>query len=280
MSKKKHKKHKKRIQVVSSHEENLSTAPRVIAERVIDETYPYHRPNLWWHIISGFFYYVIAPIPVFVVSRAYGMKFINRSVVRATGGCYLYGNHSHWTDVFIPYLLAFPRRAYVVAGPTAFSVPLARHVVPMVGGIPLNSTEEGKLAFRKALGEAVHHHCPVAILPETHLWPYFNGIRDYNDFSFTYPVRTEATTVAYVVTYRQRRWLKKRKPRLTITVSDPIKPAFWEDSQDPKKTLRDEVHTFMSQTCRDQSSYAWITYTLDSAGGQGRDDSRAQGEVL
>ena len=57
-------------------------------------------------------------------------------------------------------------------------------------------------------------------------------------------------TVAFVVTYRQRRILRKLPPRITVTVSDPIAP----ESVASKKALRDCVYDFMCRAVAAQGS--------------------------
>lgn len=96
----------------------------------------------------------------------------------------------------------------------------------------------------------------VTIYPEAHLWPYYNGIRPFPDASFRYPLLMHVPTVAFVVTYRQRRILRKLPPRITVTVSDPIAP----ESVASKKALRDCVYDFMCRTVAAQGSYAYIQY--------------------
>ncbi|MDR0783255.1 MAG: 1-acyl-sn-glycerol-3-phosphate acyltransferase [Propionibacteriaceae bacterium] len=256
---------KKRVVVADVSQADFGVGERVTKRRAVDETYRYQHPNPLWHVVAGLVYWVLASPVAFVVSRMYGMRFVNRAAIRRTGGCYIYGNHTHWTDAIMPYLLAWPRRGYITAGPVAFSLPVARSIVPMVGGIPLNTTEVGRANFRAALDSMIQAGHPVAVLPEAHEWPYYNGIRDFPDHSFTYPVRSKAPVIGYVVTYRQRRWRKHRPPLLTITVGDPIYPAAWQDHPNPKGYLRDAVHTFMCDTVRENQSYGWIEYQVTAA---------------
>ena len=230
-----------------------------IRPQVVDEHYCYHH-NWWWRLLSAFIYYIVAPLPVHIMGWAHGLRFRNRAALRKAGGCYLYCNHTHWLDAVIPYLVSFPRRAYVVAGPTAFSIPVLRQLVALLGGVPLNTTPAGKMAFREAIGQAVKRGDRVAIYPEAHEWPYYNGIRPFPPYAFTYPVHDEAPVVAGVVTYRRRRFFSKRAPHLTLTLSEPITPADWQGAADPKTALRDTVHDFMCDTARQQASYAWVEY--------------------
>ena len=250
----------RRVVIHDASSDDFGTASKHVDQRTVTETYRYqHRNPLWW-LVSGFLYYVLLPPVTLVLMAVYGLRVRNRRALRAAGGCYLYGNHTHWFDVFLPYILSFPRRAWVVAGPTAVSVPLVRHIVPMVGGIPLNTTLAGKLKFRQELARDVARGGVVAIFPEAHNWPYYNGIRDFSDRSFSYPVRDGAPVVPYVVTYRRRRWRTNRPPHLTITVGPPILPAQWSGQADPKRYLRDKVYDFMATTVEREKSYGFVEY--------------------
>lgn len=254
---------RKTIIVTNPDQDDFGTTSKHVREHAVDETYRYEHG--WaWRAVSWVLYYVLAPIPMWVISRIYGMRLVNRSSIARAGGCYIYGTHTHFADVFIPYLLAFPKRAWIVAGPTAVSVPVVKHIVAMLGAVPLNTTVRGKANFRACLSRAVDRGGVVAIFPEEHEWPYYTGIRDFPPYSFTYPVRTSAPVIAYAVTYRKRRWLTHRPPHLTVTVSDPIEPARWQGADDPKQTLRDAVHAFMTDTVRRQGSYEWIHYELEA----------------
>ncbi|MCL2317088.1 MAG: 1-acyl-sn-glycerol-3-phosphate acyltransferase [Actinomycetia bacterium] len=248
-----------RIVVTDVATADFGEAGRGFPERVIDEGYPYQRRNPAWHGVSAFLYYVLLPPVALVLALAHGVRLRGRDIVREAGGCYLYGNHTNWFDVFIPFLLAFPRRAYIVTGPTAVSVPFVRHLVPMLGGIPLNTTPAGKRKFRAALDVAVRRGCPVAVFPEAHEWPFYNGIRDFPAYSFTYPVGADAPVVPYAVTYR-RRFSRRLKPHMSIIVGPAIRPSAWQGLPDPKQALRDRVHEFMCRTVR--GSFAWVEYVL------------------
>ena len=248
-----------RILVHDAANDDFGTPGQRVTPRVIGADYVY-RHGLAWRVVAAFVYYVIAPIPVFVMGLAHGLRFLNRAALRRAGGCYMFCNHTHWLDTVIPYLAAWPRRAYVVAGPTAFSIRWLGGFVAMLGGIPLNSTDEGKAAFRARLDEVVARGAAVAVYPEAHQWPYYNGIRDFPPYAFTYPVHGRVPVVASVVTYRRRRFFPQRAPHLTVTLSDPIPASAWLNACDPKVALRDAVHTFMCDTAKQAQSYAWVEY--------------------
>jgi len=251
------------IVVKDAAEADFGTASRHVEPRTIDQGYRYTGHGWAWWVASALLYWVVAPVVVFTILAIYGVRFTNRAAVRRAGGVYLYANHSHWTDSLLPYALAWPRRAYIVAGPTAVSIPFVRHIVGMLGGVPLNTTPAGKETFRAFLAGVVAKGHPVGIYPEAHEWPYYTGIRDFSARSFTYPVRTGAPVLPYVVTYRARRWRKNRPPKLTVTVGEVIPPSVWEGTADPKQVARDAVHTWMVDTVRRLGSVEWVRYELE-----------------
>jgi len=251
------------VAVHDEREDDFGVASKKVTPVTVDEHYPYIRRNLVWRVAAGLLYWVVLPLPALALMWWYGIRLRYRGTIRWLGGCYMYANHTNWVDVILPYLLSWPRRAYIVSGPTAVSVPVVRHIVPMLGAVPLSTTPAGKQMFRDFLADVTRKGHPVAIYPEAHEWPYYNGIRDFPAYSFTYPVRTATPVVGYVVTYRQRRFLKFRRPAMTVTVGPPIMPASWEGTTDPKQVVRDAVHTFMCDTVRELGSFAWIQYELD-----------------
>ena len=91
-----------------------------IRGKVVDQNFPFlHRSRLW-ELGSFLVYYGIAVPLVFLICKIYlGMKFENHRQLRQVGrsGYFLYGNHTHGLDAFLPAMAAFPKRGYVVANP-------------------------------------------------------------------------------------------------------------------------------------------------------------------
>jgi len=231
-----------------------------VTSRTVDANYKYEHKNPLWHIASFVIYYLVVP-PVLIFCKVrFGLKFKGRrNLHRIKSGCYVYGNHTHLLDNFIPALLAWPKRAYIITSPRAISSPILSVVVPMLGGVPLNKTEAGKKHFRKYLAKQVERGHIVTIMPEAHLWPYYNKIRKFSERSFTYPTRQKKPVVGYVLTYRKRKNVSK-PPWVTVTVGQPIFPNEWKDSKNPKMFLRDKILKFMQDTVKSEKSFGFIKY--------------------
>ena len=229
-----------------------------IRKKVIDAEHHYIHRSPVWHFASFVLYrLIVTPLAEVLMRAVYGMRIRNRRALRRVrGGCFLYGNHTHGlADALMPSLLSFPRKAFVVTAPDAASIPLVGRIVEMLGGMPLPCDIGGMKHMLAAMHRRVRR-CTVAIYPEAHLWPYYNGIRPFSDASFRYPLMMHIPTVAFVVTYRKRRILRALPPRITVTVSDPIAPG----DVSSKKALRDRVYGFMCRVAAEEKSYAYIQY--------------------
>ncbi len=79
----------------------------------------------------------------------YGVRIENRRALqKIKGGFFLYGNHTqHACDAFIPTLVTFPKRAYIVTSTDAVAIPVVKILVRMLGGIPLPTERKGMIPF-------------------------------------------------------------------------------------------------------------------------------------
>lgn len=223
----------------------------------ITASYRYEHAFLWK--VCSFFIYrlIILPVVYLAMKLFYGMRIRNRKALRKLdGGCFFYGNHTNgFPDAVLPAIMAFPRRAFVVAGAEAVSIPGIRTLVEMLGCIPLPDDLGGWRNYYNRLKGVTSRHA-VMIYPEAHLWPYYNGIRHFKEASFGYPMKMHVPAVASVVTYRRRRILKNLPPHITVTLSDPYYPENFGN----RKELRDAVYTFMRETVEREESYGYHTY--------------------
>jgi 1-acyl-sn-glycerol-3-phosphate acyltransferase len=244
-----------------SHTDDFGDVDSIDAD-TIDDSYHYEH-GVVWHVLSFVLYRVIGVPLAWLISKVvFHVRVKNRRALKKVkGGFFLYTTHTHeLMDDFMPSVVSFPRRAYIVANPRAVTGSALGFFVPLFGGIPLNDSAEGKQRFRERLAQIVAGGDVVAIMPEAHLWPYYNGIRHFTPYSFTYPVHDDAPVVGCTMTYRQRRILKNRKPYITVTLSDPIFPQEWQGKDDPKTYLRDRVYDFMCETVKRENSYSYIDY--------------------
>ena len=221
--------------------------------------YKYIHSSWLWKVCSFLLYrLILLPVTFVYMKLVHGMKIRNRKVLKEIDeGYFLYGNHTqNIADAFIPLFVCHPRKGNIIVGPDATSIPVAKHIVSMLGGVPLPGDLKSLRNFLECVNSRVERGQVVTIYPEAHIWPYYNGIRDFPDGSFQYPLKIGAPSVAFVVTYRERKHLKKLPPKITVVVSEPFYPR-----EGMKKTeLRNEIHDFMVETVEKEHSYAYIEY--------------------
>ncbi len=222
-----------------------------ISDTEVGEDYAFTGKTTLWKTFSALLYRAVATPIVFVYCKLlYGVKFKNRRALKKIkGGFFLYGNHTQYVvDAFLPTLVPFRKRGYVITGRQAVSLPVVKTLVKMLGGIPLPSGTKGIHPFYDAVESKIAKGSVVTIYPEAHIWPYYTGIRPFGSNSFMYPVRMDVPAVAFTVTYRRRRIFKNRRPLITVTVSEPFYPDKNLPPKKARESLRDEVYGFMKTT--------------------------------
>ena len=197
-----------------------------IATKEPDSKFPYvHKYFVFRGAAFLLYYFIALPLAWAYIRLVNGTKIVNRKALRRIkGGFFLYGNHTHWSDSFLPHVVAAPRRTYIVANPDAVSIKGIKNIVQMLGAIPVPAKIGCLRQFVDALEIRCRQGACVAIYPEAHIWPYFTGIRQFPDASFKYPAKFNMPVVAMVTTYRKRggalRFVKT--PARTVVLSDPI----------------------------------------------------------
>ncbi|MGI6167888.1 MAG: lysophospholipid acyltransferase family protein [Eubacteriales bacterium] len=240
-----------------------------IRARKIGDNFVFIRKNPIWRVFCVLICRVIAtPVALVTCRLVYGVRIYNRKVLRKLrGGYFLYGNHTLSVhDAFAPTMLAFPKRCYVITSPEAVSIPGLRNLVVMLGAIPVPDTPRAVRNFVNAIGKHIKNRHVVAIYPEAHIWPYYTGVRNFSDDSFIYPVKFGVPAVAFAVKYRERRFLKNRRPLVTIHVSQPFWPNPDLPARQARRKLRDEVYKFMREHVCTPDNAVYIRYEkLDNA---------------
>ena len=235
----------------------------------VPDDFVYVRKNPAWRAASFVLYYMIAVPLVWAVSKLYlGIRVRNRRALRSVkGGFYLYSNHTRELDVFAADMAVLPRRGYVIANPDAVSIPGLRHIVMMLGALPIPSGIHGMKNFTEAVRYRRAGGDCIVIYPEAHIWPFYTGIRDFPDTSLRYPVRDNAPAVVMTVTYRKRSGLFyfAKKPAMTLTLSEPMYPDASLPAKQAAKELRDRVLAEMKRVSGETVQPEYIRYEYRGA---------------
>ena len=216
----------------------------------VGKEFRFVRSSLLWRAVSFVVYYGIAFPIVWLVARLYlGLRFENKKVLRQLRGkgFFLYGNHTQILDAFLPAIAAFPRRAYIVAGPDVVSIPGIKHLVMMLGALPIPTEMSAMRGFLDAISLRYRQNACVAMFPEAHIWPYYTGIRPF---------------VAMVVTYRKRKGLFRflKRPGIKVSFSEIMMPDRSLTPRKAQRALRNRALAFMEAVAGSKDQICYIRY--------------------
>lgn len=223
--------------------------------------FPYlHRSRLW--NLAAFVVYrlIMTPFAYLYSKLKFGLRIEGREKLKDARGqrLFLFGNHALMAgDAFIPNLITFPRRTYVVVNADNLSIKGTRNWIQMSGAIPLPTELGGMRAFLNALEtRTAEGHC-IQIYPEAHVWPYYKGIRRFGAAAFRYPVRLNCPVYCTTTTFAKKRFGKT--PRVTVYVDGPFDPDPTLPPRDREKQLCERVYATMCERAKN-STYSPIEY--------------------
>ncbi len=219
-----------------------------------------------WNFFSFAVYYIVAVPLVFLISKIYlGMSFRDRRKIRKLKGkgYFIYCNHTRDLDAFIGPMFALGKRCYTVAGPDAVSIHGIKTLVQMLGCLPVPDSINLMKPFRKKIDEVCMKGNAVIIFPEAHIWPFYNGLREFGDVSFAYPADLHAPVVPLTVVYKKRFGFLpfvEMKPKMRIFVSDPVICPEDMGKREARKYYRDMTYKAMKTVLDNNPSYEYIRY--------------------
>ncbi len=231
----------------------------------IGADFPFINNNPVWRA-AGFLLRNLIAIPVFwfIIRILNGAKYINRaSLRRVKGGCFLYGNHTHWTDAILSLVVAYPKRAFLLSSPDGVSIPGVKNIVLMLGSIPIPTGISEMGRFIEAVGIRCRDGGLIAVFPEATTWPYYTGVRPFPASSFAYPARLGVPVVAMATTFRKRKGplsLFLKTPVRTLTFSDPIYPGSDMSVRETRKSLHQQVYDFIKNEVGREGHYEYVRY--------------------
>lgn len=205
------------------------------------------REGFYAFVSNVFFYCVAIPIafPLFFLTGVLFKKSPEFKALKKSKAPYFFmANHAGVKDVIGNYLLALPRRSNTVGYSNAEDGFFLRHLVPLLGFIPVPDDLHQIGLFNHALKWSVSCGQPVSVFPEAHLWPTYTKVRNFSKTSFRYPVRFGVPVVPVFYARRKRRgfWRLFKHPRVTVLVGKPIYPDASLPEAARVQKLRDETY--------------------------------------
>ena len=124
-----------------SDELNDDFAGTNIKQKELPADYQYFSRNPLKKFFEFILYRLIVTPIIFLSQKlVFRVKIKNRRVLKGykKRGYFLYANHTAAVkDAFIPTLVTFPKKAYIIINPDGVSIPVVGKAVEMLGGVPI-----------------------------------------------------------------------------------------------------------------------------------------------
>ena len=231
-------------------EQNNEFSATEITPRVIDESYRYIIPGPFKKFTHFFWYSIIAkPFGFCYLKLKFSHRILNAEKLRGESeGFFLYGNHTQAIgDAFIPSMIAKRSSVYVVVHPNNVSMPVLGRITPSLGALPLPDNLGAARHFMEAVKQRISEGSPVCIYPEAHIWPYYTGIRNFSDSTFSYPVMCNKAVYCFTNTYQR----SKSGGRIHIVTY--VDGPFYPDAALSRKNAERALKTQVLQTMRSRA---------------------------
>lgn len=218
----------------------------------IDENYDYLRKGFFKTVFYYLFYTVAVALLAVYNFALFGTRLRGRKNLKGLRkkGLVVTCNHVHWLDCTMMAELLWPRRAYFITLQSNLELPVIRHLVRLLGGIPIPRGRRMLPRFHKEVLRALEEGAAVPIYPEGELHPYDDGLYDFKKTAFALAYDADVPVLPMCVTYRKGRGLfrLKRRPCLTVHVLKPVFP-------DRTKNRREEVDRMCGEVFAQMSDY-------------------------
>ncbi len=207
--------------------------------------------------INRFYSYLVKMIAVgffFCYNRVfYGFRVRGRRNFKGIkGGAVTVCNHVQGLDCSFVVEAIAPKNLYYPTVKTNLELAGLRWLIRACGGMPIPETPKALRVFNGVIQELLSRGNYVHVYPEGILYPYYlKGIRKFHRGAFKYAYDGNVPVVPMVITFRERRGIRKilnRKPLPTLTVLEPIYP-------DTSRKAKAEINDMMLLCYENMSDY-------------------------
>ncbi|MCI2083116.1 MAG: hypothetical protein LKK19_01715 [Bacteroidales bacterium] len=224
--------------------------------------YKYIHAGLFWRIARFFIYDIFARPLVFMFTKlVFSQRTVNKKVLKKShgSGFYLYGNHTNvLLDAYGPNIICFEKRNYIIVGPDIMSISGMNNVMEMLGAIPVGATVSQKSEMHECVLSRIRQGNTVTIYPESHIWPYYNGIRPFSDASFHFPAIDHKPVYALTNCYQKRKI--GRFPKVITFVDGPFYADDTKSIRENMEMLHDLCFNAMRYRTGKYSTYEYVRY--------------------
>lgn len=251
------------------------SATKIKANELPDD-YKYVDRNPFYLMASGFLRFIAVSVISFMLRVHFLLRIKNRKVIKKVKhqGYFLYGNHTDYLiDALAPSLVSFPRFADVIVNPDAVSIKGIKHLVKLLGVIPIPTSVKGFINYKRSIGKLVSLGHAMTLYPEAHIWPYYTDIRPFGNESFHYQAELGSPCFTFTKIYQRRALRAFKRPKVVIFVDGPFYPDMNLPKAERIKKLRDDVYEAMRKRIDSNPRYEYVRYVYVN------DEEKTNGKV-
>ena len=178
----------------------------------------------WHNLIRRFAELVLAPVERLM----FGFEISGAENIDVFGsrGAIVVCNHVAVMDcTFLEFAFPF-KRTYFTTLESNFRIPIARHLIRWLGGLPIPKRTSAMIEFQRAVSDAAGNGDCVIFYPEGVLYPYYNGLRKFSPGAFKIACESGVPVIPAVITFRQGHGIfaLKRSPCVRLTILPAAEP--------------------------------------------------------
>lgn len=227
----------------------------------VDENFEYIKKSCLWNTLSFIAYRLImTPVAFLHTKLKFHHKIVNKQCLKKykNTGYFVYGNHTLMGgDAYIPNLVNFPKKTYVIVNADNISQFGLKNFTLMNGAIPIPTNIRGMKNFMEAIEKRSVEGNAIQIYPEAHIWPYYTKIRPFKSISFKYPIKLDEPVFCFTNTFHKKKFGKT--PKIITYVDGPFFPNKELSLKEQEIDLRNQVYNAMCERAK-LSTYEYIQY--------------------
>lgn len=159
-------------------------------------------------------------------------------------------NHVHPMDCTMVNMALLSRRVYYITLERNFKIPVIRHIIRILGAVPLPNNYHYAGEMFEAMGEAVRNSACVQVYPEAVMQPYCKNLRRFKNGAFQMAVDNDVPVLPMAIKQvkpDKLYALYKTKPCLRLVVLPPVYPDKTLPRKEAVEKLKEECFNAMKE---------------------------------
>lgn len=197
---------------------------------VVDEKYSYTKKGLIEKFTSAILrVFVMLVLPPYMLFKN-GLKIKGRRNLKGLKtGAVSVSNHVLSLDSVMVAKSMYPKNVKFIAIEDNFKIPGIRHLVRLLGGVPIPTSFSQKTKFKDGVNQYIKEKKIVHFFAEGSMWPNYKEIRPFKRGAFHFASSNQVPVIPILLNFRTPNWFErligiKDNECITVHISKPIYP--------------------------------------------------------